>query len=584
MLNDITKRMKLKNLPLRSRLRILGATLTVMLVIMGSIVWLRGRALQIEAARYAVFNDVYISVVVLQSAAQTYVYLEQHVDEQEKNVMVAAEKLREQATRMRNDNTKGHLHDDAVLYGTMVDELLVLIEKLEAGRRIYARSNVALAEPQFRIIENLPRITNEQTKTLVAEGYRNVYMYSIAGALDRSYVTDGLKAYRAAEENIKATGADQFMLALLQNCRMSFEALNKSLVEIQKYQSRVNELFTETSNGLKDLSTQRIVLMARGNRINTLVMLFMELAIILLLILGFEHLVGDWGRGIDGVSGVLDRMAVGDLCKEEEIQAQFGSRHDELGRLTRAAVGLNDKLRDVVQEVNSHSETMNSASEQISRLAASLSDGANSQASGAEEASSAIEELSAGIDINSDNSQMSGQNAQKGLQEMLGIQKAFDAAASSAATVGQKISLITDIAEQTNILALNAAVEAARAGESGRGFAVVAGEVRKLAERSSEAAQEIGGFMEELLRSTATAGQSINAMVPEIQKYAELAQGVANTSAEQRNGMQQINLAVQTLSEIAQRVASSSNELTDTAASLITGGEKLKQSTAFFRV
>lgn len=584
MLNDITKRMKLKNLPLRSRLRILGATLTVMLVIMGAIVWLRGRALQKEAARYAVFNDVYISVAVLQSAAQTYVYLEQHVDEQEKNVMVAAEKLREQATRMRNDNTKGHLHDDAVLYGTMVDELLVLIEKLEAGRRIYARSNVALADPQFRIIENLPRITNEQTKTLVAEGYRNVYMYSIAGALDRSYVTDGLKAYRAAEENIKATGADQFMLALLQNCRMSFEALNKSLDEIQKYQSRVNELFTETSNGLKDLSTQRIVLMARGNRINTLVMLFMELAIILLLILGFEHLVGDWGRGIEGVSGVLDRMAVGDLCKEEEIQAQFASRHDELGRLTRAAVGLNDKLRDVVQEVNSHSETMNSASEQISRLAASLSDGANSQASGAEEASSAIEELSAGIDINSDNSQMSGHNAQRGLQEMLGIQKAFDAAASSAATVGQKISLITDIAEQTNILALNAAVEAARAGESGRGFAVVAGEVRKLAERSSEAAQEIGGFMEELLRSTATAGQSINAMVPEIQKYAELAQGVANTSAEQRNGMQQINLAVQTLSEIAQRVASSSNELTDTAASLITGGEKLKQSTAFFRV
>lgn len=576
--------MSLKNLPLKRRLRTLGLMLSAMLVLMAIIVWLRGRTLQREASRYAIFNDVYVCVATLQSAAQTYVYLEHHVDAQEKQVQTASAQLHEQAERMHAKNKGTNLEETATQYGAKIDELLELMSKLLDGRRAYTQGNAALVEPQFRIVQRLPEITTPQTRALVAEGFRDIYMYSIAGALERGYVTEGLKAYQAATDHIKATGTDEFMLPPLQESKVSFEILDKALAEIQSYQTRVNELFTQISDGLKTLTVQRMDLMARGNRLNTTVMLCMEVAMMLLIILGFEHLVRDWGRGIEGVTGALNRMYQGDLCKEDEIESQFGGRKDELGQLTRATVGLNDKLRDVVQEVNTHSEMMNQSSELISRLATTLSDGANSQASGAEEASSAIEELSAGIDMNSDNSQASGQTAQEGLRGMLEIQKVFEDASSNAATVGQKIGVITEIAQQTNILALNAAVEAARAGESGRGFAVVAAEVRKLAERSSLASQEIVSLVEELLHSTSAAGKRFDALVPEIQKTAELAQSVATTSAEQRNGMQQINIAVQSLSQVAQRVASSSNELTDTAGNLVTGGEELKQTTSFFRL
>lgn len=167
---------------------------------------------------------------------------------------------------------------------------------------------------------------------------------------------------------------------------------------------------------------------------------------------------------------------------------------------------------------------------------------------------------------------------------MLEIQKVIEAAVGSTVKVSEKINLITEIVNQTNILALNAAVEAARAGESGRGFAVVAAEVRKLAERSSEAAQEIVSLVEDLTRASNEAGKSFDAVLPEIQKTAELAQTVANTSAEQRNGMHQINIAVQSLNEVAQRVASGSNELTETADSLVKGGEELKRATSYFRL
>lgn len=576
--------MSVTNLPLKRRLRILGLSLSLLLLIMACIVWLRGRSLHQEASSYAIFNDVYISVATLQSAAQTYIYLEQHVDAQEKLVHDAAAQLREQAERMHERNKTSKTSSTAELYGAKIDELLDLMDKLMAIRRVYAKCNTALIEPQFRIAQRVHEIQNPQTKALVAEGFRDIYMYSIAGALERSFVTEGLQDFHDAKDIIKRSGTDEFILQLLEDSRLSFEALDKSLAEMQTYQKRVNELFTETSEGIKQLTSARMDLMAHGNNINTLIILCMELVMIVLLAFGFEHLVRDWGRGIAGVSGALDRMHSGDLCKEDELESHFGARKDELGRLTRATVGLNVRLRDVVKEVHSHSEMINSSSELISRLASSLSDGANSQASGAEEASSAIEQLSAGIDMNSDNSQASGKKAQEGLEKMVEIQTMFNTATTNASTVGQKIGVITEIAAQTNILALNAAVEAARAGESGRGFAVVAAEVRKLAERSSQASQEIVGLVEELTSTTTSAGNSFDALVPEIRKTAELAQSVANTSAEQRNGMQQINIAVQSLSEVAQRVASSSNELTDTAANLVKGGEDLKRSTSFFRL
>ena len=551
---------------------------------MALVVWLRSHSLEQKSNQYTIFGDIYVGVSTLQNAAQSYVYLEKHVDAQEKAIKKASEGLREITEHVLAQSQNTQLAQEAKQYAEKTTALLSLMDKLVAGRRVYSQCNEALFAPQFAIITRLYEIKNAKTRALVESGYRNIYAYSLAGALELDYISKGTEDYLSAAANIEATGEDTFMLTPLQNSNSSFVNLHNALAEIQGYQNQIGTLFTDISDGLKRLTAQRVSLMSRGNTLNGIVMLCMNLAIMLLTVAALEHLGRDWGRGVATVSNTLDEMSQGDLNAGNAQTQRFHARKDELGHLITATSRLNTKLQEVVQEVGNHSEMVNNTAVLMSKLAETLAEGANAQASGTEEASSAIEELSAGIDMNSENSLASGQKAQRGLDSMKEIEKEIRTANESTEAVGARINVIAEIANQTNILALNAAVEAARAGENGRGFAVVAAEVRKLAERSNEAAREIVSLVDQLVRASREAGENFNAVMPEIQQTADLAQTVANTSEEQRNGMHQINLAVQSLNEVTQRVANESNQLTETASNLVKGGEGLKQAVSYFHL
>jgi methyl-accepting chemotaxis protein len=150
--------------------------------------------------------------------------------------------------------------------------------------------------------------------------------------------------------------------------------------------------------------------------------------------------------------------------------------------------------------------------------------------------------------------------------------------------IADKITIIEDIAYQTNMLALNAAIEGARAGEHGKGFAVVAAEVRKLAERSQIAASEISSLTKDSVSIAETAGTLLEKMVPDIIQTAGLVQEISAASEEQSAGVSQINKAMQQLDVVTQQNASGSEELAATAEEMQAQSKNLTSAVSFFRM
>lgn len=306
-----------------------------------------------------------------------------------------------------------------------------------------------------------------------------------------------------------------------------------------------------------------------------------------------EQFGGEYARIIRGVNSTLDAVvnplnvtaqyvkliSNGQIPDKitEEYKGDFNEIRNNLNamieNLSRFAIDVQDSAQQVAL-----------GSEQLNTSAAQVSHGTSQQAAGIEEISSSMEEMSSMVTHNAENAQETAAIAGQAALDAREGSKAVDETVLAMKSISEKISIIEDIARQTNMLALNAAIEAARAGEHGKGFAVVAAEVRKLAEKSQKAAKAINKLSVANLEIAEKTGGLLGEMVSGIQKTSEMIQDISASGTEQAQGITQVNSAIHQLDQIIQENASSSEEMASSSLEFSSQSERLLEVASFFKV
>jgi len=256
---------------------------------------------------------------------------------------------------------------------------------------------------------------------------------------------------------------------------------------------------------------------------------------------------------------------------------------DEIGQMTKDMRNMCEKLTEIVKTIKVSADTMAMSSYMVKESSKQLSDGTSSQASSIEELSATMEEMSSNIEQNTHNAEITSKVSEEAAQKFNEVVVNINNVLKTNREISEKISIINDVAYQTNILALNAAVEAARAGEYGKGFAVVASEVRKLAENSKRAADAIVEVTRQGLNNSMAANDVMQDTLPRVKNTSTLVNEIATASVEQNTGAMQINEVIQRLNNVVQINAESAARLSQNADELSIQADNLRNATDFFK-
>lgn len=468
----------------------------------------------------------------------------------------------------------------------------------EANIQVLNRSNI-LDEVQSAAVEFKTQV--QEWKNILIRGnvpeqfarYSTGFEKSAAGV--EEHLQKALALQR--EENLETAAAERLLKEHEQLGKNYREALKKfdpadantgKLVDKlvsgmdREASKQMETLAAQTSAGFGDylLESNKKTEQLYGNTIRLLMILCLSASLIIVgvMVVIFRDLFKILGGEPAYTAKLVSQVADGYL--NNTIQLQPGDQDS----LLCSVANMQKRLADIISDVCRSADALSSAAEEVNATAQSLAKGASVQAASVEETSASMEQMSASIAQNTDNAKTTDGMAQKASHDAASGGEAVMSTIAAMQKIAERISVVDDIAYQTNLLALNAAIEAGRAGEHGRGFAVVASEVRKLAERSQVAAQEIGTLAIDTVKRAERAGKMLNEMVPTIRKTADLVQEIAAASNEQNSGVAQINGAIAQVNQTLQQNAAASEELSATSEEMSTQAISLQECMRYFKL
>jgi methyl-accepting chemotaxis protein len=467
---------------------------------------------------------------------------------------------------------QSNLHSISDINNVQIQQAVIMQETVLD--RLVALRNLALLNDPAELDEEVERIKHnaaryaeaaERLKRMVDEDPHSTSEEKAALVALREAEAAAAKPMAKAASLGLANKPDEAILVLRQEVRPVQRKWQQELKNLMALQERLNADAAKEATASYESARQQMLALGIGSTLFGLMFSFLVTRSIT--------------RPIGYAVAVAQTVAKGDLTSTIEIETS-----DETGQLLHAMKDMNDALVRIVGEANNAAEAVASASEELSATAQSLSQSASEQAAGVEQTSASVEQMTASITQNTENARVTDGMASRAAADATEGGQAVKSTVEAMHRIAEKIGIIDDIAYQTNLLALNAAIEAARAGEHGKGFAVVAAEVRKLAERSQVAAQEIGTVAAGSVQLAGRAGQLLDDMVPNIKKTSDLVQEITAASEEQSSGVGQINAAIGQLNQATQQNAASSEELAATAEELSGQAEELLRTMGYFRL